>query len=88
MKKSMISEKVLSSLILVLGMVAAVAMAFMALKAYWQEKIKIEEKKALSEAIDGCSHTSKYIYENIQEGIRTEELIKGQYEECMRIKGY
>jgi hypothetical protein len=39
-------------------------------------------------AIDECSRNSKYIYERADQGIRTEEPIKDNYEKCMAEKGY
>jgi len=88
MKKSMNSEKILQAIILSVALVLMAAILNISLGNYFKEKIRIEEKRVFNEAVDGCSHTSKYIYENAQEGVITEEPIKGHYEECMRKKGY
>jgi len=81
------SEKILQTLIFALTVVVAVVMILNSLANYWQEKIRVDEKEAVSEAIDGCSRNATATWQ-AENGAKVTEPYRPVYEECMKEKGY
>jgi hypothetical protein len=77
-------NKFLRTVILAIAVVTLAALAWVKIDT---DRV-LAEKQLKNTAVDGCMTASRYIFNDKDKGVTTEEPMKDSFANCMKEKGY